>query len=112
MKITIVHQHVPADAAADERDVLDQVDAIRNALASRSHTVTVQPCTIDLGNMQRKLELLKPDCVFNLVETLGNSGRLIHLAPALWEAKGVVFTGSSADALYLTTHKLLSLIHI
>ncbi|HNX34910.1 MAG TPA: GNAT family N-acetyltransferase [Kiritimatiellia bacterium] len=108
MKITIVHQCVPADAAADERDVLDQVDAIRDALVSRSHTVTVLPCTIDLGNMQRKLELLKPDCVFNLVETLHNSGRLIHLAPALWETKGIVFTGSSADALYLTTHKLLS----
>ena len=28
MKITLVHQHVPADAPADERDVLDQVEAI------------------------------------------------------------------------------------
>jgi len=108
MKITLVHQYVPADAAADERDVLDQVDAIRTALADRGHTVTVLPCTIDLGNMQRKLELLKADCVFNLVETLDNSGRLIHLAPALWEVKGLPFTGSSADALYRTTHKLLS----
>ena len=108
MKITIVHQHVPAGASADERDVLDQVEAIGVALRSKGHVVSVLPCTIDLGNMQRKLEVLKPDCVFNLVETLDNSGRLIHLAPALLETKGIVFTGSSADALYLTTHKLLS----
>jgi len=108
MKITIVHQHVPADAAADERDVLDQAAAIRAALTAGGHAVSVLSCTTDLGNVQRKLDLLKPDCVFNLVETLDNSGRLIHLAPALWETKGIAFTGSSADALYLTTHKLLS----
>jgi len=58
--------------------------------------------------MQRKLDVLKPDCVFNLVETLDGSGCLIHLAPAVWEVKGLPFTGSSADALYLTTHKLFS----
>jgi len=108
MKITLVHQHVPADAPADERDVLDQVAAIGAALKAAGHAVSVLPCTSDLGNVQRKLVLMKPDCVFNLVETLDNSGRLIHLAPALWETHGIPFTGSSADALYLTTHKLLS----
>lgn len=108
MRITLVHQHVPADAPADERDVLDQVAAIRTALIANGHAVSVLSCTTDLGNLQRKLEVLKPDIVFNLVETLDNSGRLIHLAPALWETKGLPFTGSSADALYLTTHKVLS----
>jgi len=108
MRVTIVHQHVPSDAAADERDVLDQAAAIRSALAGRGHTTSVLPCTTDLGNVQRKLEVVKPDCVFNLVETLDNSGRLIHLAPAMWEVADLPFTGSSADALYLTTHKLLS----
>jgi len=108
MKITIVHQQVPSDASADERDVLDQAVAIRSALDGRGHAVSVLPCTTDLGNVQRKLEVLKPDCVFNLVETLDGSGRLIHLAPALWETRGIAFTGSSSEALYLTTHKLLS----
>ncbi|HQQ92180.1 MAG TPA: D-alanine--D-alanine ligase, partial [Kiritimatiellia bacterium] len=82
MKITIVHQAVAADAPADERDVLDQAAAIRDALRARGHAVTLLPCTTDLGNMRRKLEVLAPDCVFNLVETLDGSGRLIHLAPA------------------------------
>jgi len=108
MKITIIHQQVPANAAADERDVLDQAAAIRDALAARGHALSVLPCTTDLGNVQRKLAVQKPDCVFNLVETLDGSGRLIHLAPATWEVAGLPFTGSSADALYLTTHKLLS----
>lgn len=108
MKIALVHQHVPADAPADERDVLAQVSAIRGALISRSHQVSVLPCTVDLGNLRRKLDVLKPDCVFNLVETLSGSGRLIHLAPSLWEVSGLPFTGSSSESLYLTTHKLLA----
>ncbi len=108
MKITIIHQHVPADAAADERDVLDQAEAITHALTEKGHAVSVLACTTDLGNVRRKLDIIKPDCVFNLVETLDGSGRLIHLAPAAWEVAGIRFTGSSADALYLTTHKLLS----
>ena len=108
MKITLVHQYVPSDAPADERDVLDQANAIKSALTANGHTVSVLPCTTDLGNLQRKLDVTKPNCVFNLVETLDGSGRLIHLAPALWETKGLTFTGSSADALYITTHKLLS----
>lgn len=108
MKITIVHQAVAADAPADECDVLDQAAAIRDALRARGHAVTLLPCTTDLGNMRRKLEVLAPDCVFNLVETLAGSGRLIHLAPAVWEVAGIPFTGSSAEALTLTTHKLLA----
>ena len=108
MKIALIHQHVPADAAADERDVLDQVSAITSALAACGHAVAVLPCTTDLGNLQRKLGVLKPDGVFNLVETLGGSGRLIHLAPAVWEVMGMPFTGSSSEALYLTTHKGLA----
>ena len=108
MKITIIHQHVSADAAADERDVLDQAEAIKHALTANGHVVSVLACTTDLGNVRRKLDVQKPDCVFNLVETLDGSGRLIHLAPATWETAGIPFTGSSSEALYLTTHKLLS----
>ncbi|MDD4018226.1 MAG: GNAT family N-acetyltransferase [Kiritimatiellae bacterium] len=108
MKITIIHQHVSADAAADERDVLDQAEAIKHALTGKGHAVSVLACTTDLGNVRRKLDVQKPDCVFNLVETLDGSGRLIHLAPATWETADIPFTGSSSEALYLTTHKLLS----
>lgn len=108
MRVTIVHQLVPPDAPADERDVLDQVAAVRAALESLGHAVAVLPCTTDLGNLWRKLTLQVPDAVFNLVESLDGSGRLLHLAPALWETHGLPFTGCSADALYLTTHKLLA----
>lgn len=88
--------------------MLDQAAAIRKALTAKGHNVSSLACTTDLGNVRRKLEVQKPDCVFNLVETLDGSGRLIHLAPAAWEVAGIPFTGSSADAIYLTTHKLFS----
>ena len=99
MKIVIAHQTVPSDATSDERDVLVQAAAVSDALVCRGHAVSVLPCTTDLGNMLLKLDVLKPYCVFNLVETLENSGRLIHLAQAIWEKAGIPFTGCSSEAL-------------
>ena len=81
MRIALVHQHVPADAPADERDVLEQVAAIQTALAAEGHATSTLPCTTDLANLQRKLEVFKPDCVFNLVETLERLVREPFLAP-------------------------------
>lgn len=108
MTITLIHQHVPSDACADERDVLEQVAAVQSVLCAQGHRVSTLDCTTDLGNLMRKVALLQPACLFNLVETLAGSGRLIHLAPVLWEVAGIPFTGSSAEALYLTTNKLLA----
>jgi D-alanine-D-alanine ligase len=47
-----------------------------------------------------------PDLVFNLVESVAGSGRLIHLAPAALEEVGVPYTGASLSALFLTSNKL------
>jgi len=46
--------------------------------------------------------------VFNLVESLGGDGRLLHLAPALLESIRQPFTGCGSDAMLLSTHKTLA----
>jgi D-alanine-D-alanine ligase len=46
--------------------------------------------------------------VFNLVESLDGSDRLIPLVPALLERMGQPFTGAPADALFLATNKPLA----
>lgn len=106
MKIAVLHQHVPDDAKPDERDVLDEAQAVSRALITRGHTVELWPCTLDLGALEQRLPTI--DLAFNLVETLGGSGRLVHLVPALLEARGVPFTGSSSSALMLTSNKPLA----
>jgi D-alanine-D-alanine ligase len=106
MKVAIIHQAVPDDALPDERDVLDEAAAVGAALSSRGHLVEVWPCTLDLSAIEGRLA--KVDAVFNLVETLGGSGRMGHLLPALVEARGVPCTGNTGLALAITAHKPLT----
>lgn len=108
MRIVIAHNDVSAAGAPDERDVLVQMEAIAAALTAIGHPAEPLPCTLDLSRFRRRVEALRPDLVFNLVESLGGTGRLIHLAPALLDAMGLTYTGACAEAIQLTSHKLLA----
>ncbi len=108
MNIAVLHDAVPPGASADEQDVLVQVEAVRAALAELGHESAVVPCTLNLDAAAAALRERNPDLVFNLVESIGGQGRLIHLAPALLESLGVRFTGCPADAVYSTSNKLVA----
>lgn len=108
MKIILLHQAVPATAGADERDVLDQAAAVRQALLAEGHTVAVHAVTLDLAALSLALRDNPPDLVFNLVESLAGADRLLPVVPMLLETLHIPFTGNSADALLVTTHKLLA----
>ena len=107
MRVAIVHNAVPEDAPPDVRDVLEQAEVVRGALVALGHQPESLPCTLDLAALRGALEALAPDVVFNLVEGLDGHGRLIHLVPSLLEALRLPCTGSSADGMYVSSHKLL-----
>jgi D-alanine-D-alanine ligase len=50
----------------------------------------------------------KPDCVFNLVESMRGVDRLMHIVPSVLSAAGIRYTGADSDAMYLSSHKLLA----
>ncbi len=108
MTLTIIHQVVPPDAPPDERDVLAEAAAVRAALESAGHAVRVVPCGLNLHALVSHPAVRDAEVVFNLVESLSGSGRLIHLAPAALESVGVVYTGNSAEAQFATSGKLLA----
>lgn len=108
MRIAILHQAVGAEAAPDDRDVLVQAAAVGAALAALGHRVEPIACTLDLARLERRLAAFRPDLVFNLVESLAGTGRLIHLVPALLEAAAIPYTGAGAEAILTTSHKLLA----
>jgi len=103
VKIAILHQAVPEDAPPDERDVLDEVAAVRAALDAE---VLAIPVGLDLGALRPRLAGV--DLVFNLIESLGGSGRLSHLVPSALDAWGVPYTGARAEMLLLAQHKPLA----
>lgn len=107
-RFAILHNEIAPDAAADARDVLVQVDAVRAALRRRDIDPVVIAVNLNLAQLAGRLDKLAPDLVINLVESLGGSGRLAFLVPALLEHLGLPFTGEGASAMLLTTNKLLA----
>ena len=108
MRVLILHDRVTAADGPDGRDVLDQAAAVTGALTALGHTVDRLDCDLDLAALATELRQRQPELVFNLVESLGGSGRLIHLVPACLETLGVPYTGCRADAMLLTSNKLLA----
>ncbi len=104
----LLHDTVSADARPDESDVLLQAEQVGAALAANGWRAETLPAGIDLATLRTDVERLAPCCVFNLVESLGGDGTLIHLVPALLGSIGVTFTGSGSDAIYLSSQKLLA----
>jgi D-alanine-D-alanine ligase len=106
MRVVVLHNEVDERAAADDRDVLMQVEHVSAALRRLGHEATVVSCTLDLESLQRRLRDVAPDVVFNLVEKLGGSDRLIHLAPAVLETLELSYTGVPLEAMFVTAEKL------
>jgi D-alanine-D-alanine ligase len=107
MNITVLFNEPRAGAAADEADVLVQVEAVSAALAAEGHAVERLACGLDLASLAARLDATAPDLVFNLVEGIAGHDRLFAVVPSLLDALGIPYTGSSAEAIFSTTSKLL-----
>ena len=108
MKAVLLYQDVPPDASEDDKDVLVQRDAVSQELKALGYSCENMPVTLDLRQVHDSLLQIKPDVVFNLVESIAGTGRFLYFAPSLLEQLHLPFTGSSSDALYLTTGKVLA----
>lgn len=106
MRVTILHQAVDQDAAEDEKDVLVQAASVAESLRRLGHSVEVVSATLDLDRLRRELVAARPDCVFSLVESLGGTDSLAHLAAFLLESMKLPYTGAPAAALVLSNNKL------
>lgn len=106
MDVIVLHSEVAADGSEDEIDTLVQADAVCKALESLGHSASTMALGLDLRETAARLASVRPRFVFNLVETVEGSGRLIHLAPALLDHMGIDYTGSCTEAVFLTSNKL------
>lgn len=106
MHIAILYNQPPTDATADDLDVLVQRDAVAAALGRLGHSVTEVPCSLDLDTVHQRLASSRPDVVFNLVESLGGSDRLMPLATVLLDGLHLPYTGCHTSAILATSDKL------
>jgi D-alanine-D-alanine ligase len=108
MRIAVVHNALDAESAPDEADVLVQADAVTAALERLGHQSVRLTCDLNLAAVRARLAAERPDMVFNLVESLAGTGRLLHLFASLLDALRMPYAGASAEALFLTSNKAVA----
>jgi D-alanine-D-alanine ligase len=109
MRILVLHDEVSAGARPDEADALVQAKAVCGALLELGYSDSCSmPVSLDLTSMGAQIKRIAPDLVFNIVESLGGHGRLIHVIPGLLDGMRIPYTGVSAEAQFVTSNKLIA----
>jgi D-alanine-D-alanine ligase len=108
VRIAVIFNAVSDQSSPDEQDVIVQAESVAASLKQLGHQSELLGCDLDLSAFRLGLEKMRPDVVFNLVESLGCSGRLIHLVPSLLDVMGIPYTGSPSESIYVTSHKVMA----
>jgi D-alanine-D-alanine ligase len=107
-KIVILHSDISPDASQDELDCLEQAETIAQALRALNYEPILLPFELNLNHTITMLQSLKPQAVFNIVETLDSKGSLIHFAPAILDSLKISYTGCPTQAVFQTSNKPLA----
>lgn len=106
--LVLLHDVFVPDARPDEDDTQAQVALIADELSRRGLRCRQVSASLDLATTRALLAARPPDLVFNLCETVDRANRLAPLVPALLDELGLAYTGSTAEVMLLTTHKVLT----
>lgn len=106
--VAVLHGAVSPGAPASDQDTLVQVTAVADSLRHLGHEVERIELTLDLGAAADQLRSLAPAFVFNLVESVAGTDRLLPLGPMLLDCLEIPYTGCRTRALVATTDKLLA----
>lgn len=106
-KVVILHNKIESNNP-DEIDVLAQKDLVSKACENLGYEVMCLTVGDELKKDLNSVSALKPDIVFNLVEAIWGKGELLYFVPAILNSFKIPYTGVSAEALFLTTNKVLA----
>lgn len=104
--VAILRNDVSDSVDPSDLDVLTQCQEIQDALQRNGHQVCVVACSLDLAAARNELRRVAPDCVFNLVESLGGTDRLMAAATLLLDSMQLPYCGSDTHAILLSGDKL------
>lgn len=108
LKAVVLHSDVPEDAGMDEKDALVQAAVVSSALSELGYEPTTIPFSLNVAHIIDMLRDLRPQFVFNLVETMAGQGSLIHIAPSILDFLRIPYTGASTESTFLTSNKVLA----
>ena len=106
MNVPIVYDEIIeacAQAGGTERS---EIDAVAGALARMGYEPLPMP--VNLSVDKSAFQSLGARFIFNCIDSLDESGRFVHIVPTILDELCIPYTGASADAIYLTSNKLLA----
>ena len=104
MRALILHNPVSPGASADEADVLVQAEAVSKALLKLGYEPVTEAFYPDLDAFKETMHRIDPKFVFNLVESVAGTGRLIYIATAFLDFLNIPYTGAGNEAMFLTSN--------
>jgi D-alanine-D-alanine ligase len=90
-----------------EQAVKDEVDAVRTAISNLGYVVECMPIE-HIEKDLKKINIFKPDIIFNLVEGFQGDATMEMGIASLWDLKGIIYTGNSALTLGLSLNKAMA----
>jgi D-alanine-D-alanine ligase len=107
-RVVLLHDAYAVNGPPDASDVLNEAMHVARGLATLGYETVIVPVGLNLEDLEARLAELAPHVVFNLMESIAGSGRLIHVVPALLETLGIPYTGCSAFAQWTTSNKIVA----
>jgi len=109
MKVVILYDRIAREGSLpDQSDALVQAEALGRALSDLGHESVEMTFSMDIKGFLKEIREAYPQLVFNLVESVEGHGRLIHFPASILDLLAIPYTGAPADALYLTSSKILT----
>ena len=109
MKIVILYDRIAKEGShPDQSDALVQAQAVGRALKDLGHESVEMTFSMDIKEFLKEIREAYPQLVFNLVESVEGHGRLIHFPASILDLLAMPYTGAPAEALYLTSSKILA----
>jgi len=109
MKVVILYDRIAKDGRLpDQSDSLVQAEAVGRALSDLGHEPMEMTFSMDVKGFLKAIEEAHPKLVFNLTESVEGHGRLIHFPASILDVLGIHYTGAPAEALYVTSNKILA----
>ncbi len=106
MRVAFLYNRSSEDPAGAAEDEVPARSPIVGALRRLGHRVVAIACTLDLRSVRRRLLRMRPDVVFNRVESLGGSDSMMAAATLLLDSLQIPYTGNSSAALTATASKV------
>ncbi|MBI1212546.1 MAG: hypothetical protein GC190_13870 [Alphaproteobacteria bacterium] len=95
-------------AADDDLATLSTAHEVVKHYAALDYTTSIEYFEFDPETFKTVMRKAKPDCVFNLVESVYARGRLTNLPPVYLEELRLPYTGADSQSIFMTNDKVLA----